>query len=480
MRKNSCALPGWFTKTLCLSLIGWLSACVPANPLVDNSWKITNVTVIDAVQGLRPNQTVVMQGDEIVAVRPSIAKERRSENDLDGTGKYLIPGLWDMHVHLTYDSLLTPTMPRLFLSYGITSVRDTGGLLEKLHPVIAAMRAPDALAPRVFYSGPLLDGESVVYDGNARPEIGVRTATTAEAWATVALLKAAGVDFIKIYELVSPEVFAALVAAAREHKLPIAAHVPLAMRARAAGPQVGSMEHLRNIEMDCATQPERWLKAREAVLKAPHASGYELRSELHRMQRLPAIAAYDETECEVVFTALSSTIQVPTLRLNAFAEAPPFGKPDWPEALERLPPPVAASWQTATEAWRSNPEQSDTTYAAWSRWLVGQMHKRGVPIGAGTDTPIAYALPGYSLHNELEQLVRAGLTPLEALRSATLRPAEFFGLEQEMGTIEVGKRADLVLLSANPLDNITNTRQIESVVSKGRLLNRNQLDQMHR
>jgi len=96
------------------------------------------------------------------------------------------------------------------------------------------------------------------------------------------------------------------------------------------------------------------------------------------------------------------------------------------------------------------------------------MHERGIPIGAGTDTPIGFALPGHSLHDELDLLVRAGLSPLEALGSATVRPAEFFGLQNEMGRVEVGYRADLVLLSANPLDDIAHTREIVGVVSRGR------------
>jgi imidazolonepropionase-like amidohydrolase len=98
------------------------------------------------------------------------------------------------------------------------------------------------------------------------------------------------------------------------------------------------------------------------------------------------------------------------------------------------------------------------------------MHAAGIPIGAGTDTPIGVSLPGYSLHTELERLVEAGLTPLEAIEAATIRPAEFFSLQDQMGTIEVGRRADLVLLDADPLENIANTRTIVAVVARGKLL----------
>ena len=122
----------------------------------------------------------------------------------------------------------------------------------------------------------------------------------------------------------------------------------------------------------------------------------------------------------------------------------------------------------------------DPTYGTFSVHLVGLMHDAGVPVAAGTDTPIGFAAPGYSLHSELEMLVRAGLTPAEALHSATVRPAEFFGLQTLMGTIEEGRLADLVLLSANPLDDIANTRSVEAVVTKGDLLDRAELDALVR
>ena len=460
----------------CTALAVLLGSCAPEE--IPTGWAIEDVTVIDAVNGVRPNQTVVIDGDRIVAVTDAEAAPEVAEV-IDGSGKYLIPGLWDMHVHLTYDTAFTAAMPVLFLSYGVTSVRDTGGLLDELLPVVAAMRAEDAIAPRVFFSGPLLDGTFVVYDGDGRPEIGISNPSAEAARANVAALKEQGADFIKIYELVSPEVFETLVRAAAEHDLPIAAHVPLSMRASQVAPLVNSMEHLRNVELDCAANAEELLTARRDLLAAhERGPGAELRSQLHTLQRLPAIGTYDEARCDEGLSSMTSTIQVPTLRLNALSMRPPFGRNDWLAALDRAPDAVAESWRMATEEWRANPPSSDTTFAGWSLSLVKQMHDKGVPIGAGTDTPIGYALPGYSLHSELEMLVRAGLSPLEALRSATVRPAEFFGLEDEMGTVDAGKRADLVLLSANPLDDIEHTRQIEAVVSKGRLLTREELAQL--
>lgn len=446
-----------------------LSGCAPEPPA--RGIAITNVTLIDAVNGVRPAHTVIFDGDEIIALGPADAELPRAAETVDGSGRYLIPGLWDMHVHLTYDEALTDSMSALFLRHGITSVRDTGGLLPKLEPVVERMRAPGALAPRVYYGGPLLDGRFVVYDGESAPEIGTQNADVDMAEENIGALAAAGVDFVKVYEMVSPEVFEALVNAAHANSLPVAAHVPLSLLASQAGPAVDSMEHLRNIELDCASNAAELHEERLAILNAHEAgSGYELRTRLHELQRLPAIANYDEERCRRTIASLRTTIQVPTLRLNAVTRYPPFERPDWTRAVRLLPEAAREEWRDGMPEWWSADEPRDTAFADWSLSLVGRLNGAGVPIGAGTDTPIGRAIPGYSLHTELERLVDAGLTPLEAIEAATVQPAKFFSLDREMGTIDVGKRADLVLLTADPLATITNTRQIALVVSRGRVL----------
>ena len=439
-------------------------ACQPAPTGI----AISDVTVIDAVNGVREHRTVVIDGDRIIAVQSADAAVEAAET-IDGSGRFLIPGLWDFHVHLSYDERFTAAMPALFLSWGITSVRDTGGLMEKMRPIVDAMRAEGAVAPRVFFAGPLLDGQFVVYDGDGRPEIGVQNATPEEARARIRELKGQGVDFIKIYEMVSPEVFEAMVETANELDLPIDSHVPLMLRAGAAGPSVDSIEHLRNIEMDCASNSAALHETRIELMKNPDGlSGADLRESLHSLQRLPAIANYDEARCNQTLDALSGTTQVPTLRLVSMGLAPPYLREDWDDALARLPVAAREAWGAVTAERRGSPPgDTDTTFAEWDLFLTGRAHGRGVPVGAGTDTPIGLAIPGYSLHTELEFLVRAGLSPVEALASATVVPARYFSLEGQMGSIDVGKVADLVLLEANPLDDITNTRRIAGVFSKG-------------
>lgn len=451
-------------KCLALGIVITVAACSGPAP---TGIAISNVTVIDAMNGVRDNRTVVWDGDEIKGVyAPDV--EISVAQTLDGTGKFLIPGLWDFHVHLSYDDRFTATMPSAFLSWGVTSVRDTGGLMHKVLPIVEAMREQGAVAPRVFFAGPLLDGRYVVYDGDSRPEIGVQNMTPDVARATVHELKSQGVDFIKVYEMVSPEVFEALVETANELDLPIDSHVPLSLRASTAGPNVDSIEHLRNIELDCAANAAELHETRLERLKNPDGlSGFELRSSLHSLQRLPAVAAYDEARCDEVLAALSETTQVPTLRLNALAMVSPFEREDWAAALARLPADVRTDWEEVRRERAVSSGSTDTQFAEWSLFLIGRMHERDIPVGAGTDTPIGWAAPGYSLHSELDMLVRAGLPPIEALRAATLVPAEYFSLQDEMGTIDRGKKADMVLLDANPLNDIANTKRIALVISRG-------------
>ncbi len=453
-----------------VALIVVLGACGDAS--VKPTLAIENVTVIDAVNGARNRQRVIIQGDLIVSVEP-MGVAPAATKTIDGTGQFLIPGLWDMHVHFLYDEALKDAMASLFLRYGITSVRDTGGEIARLADLRDKIDSSGVAAPRIYISGPLLDGKFVVYDGAlpAQPKLGTGIADVASARKKVRALKASGADFIKIYELIQPEVYSALVEEARAQNMPVASHVPLMMTADSAGPMADSMEHLRNLELACAENWKELLAIRRAKIKAfQEGRGYELRQELHSLQRIPAIQAYDETRCNTVLDTLRDTVQVPTLRLNTVRMLPPFKRPDWDEAIKLLPSKVQKRWLNELDRVKPALADMDHTFAIWSLFLISRMQERGVPIGAGTDTPIGWGIPGYSLHTELEMLVSAGLSENQALYSATVQPAKFFGLDAEMGQILPGMRADLVLLDADPLVRISHTRRINGVVSKGQWL----------
>ncbi|EED33466.1 amidohydrolase [gamma proteobacterium NOR5-3] len=449
-------------------LLALASAVLAAAPKLEPlPLLIRNVTPVDAEHGIMPTQDVLVSagyihsmGEDLVA--PTDARV------IDGRGRFLAPGLWDMHVHLSYDARFIDVMPDLFLNYGITSVRDTGGDLKRLKPILASLYRPDRAAPRVFFAGPLLDGSPVVYGADDESGIGQSHLTPAQARSKVETLAKAGVDFIKIYEMVSPEVFEAFVSEAALHKLPIAAHVPLSMLASDAAPKVQSMEHLRNIEMDCARDADALLKERRALLKAGREqAGMSLRSSIHKAQRDSAIQNEDPTRCEYVLASMSNTIQVPTARLNAMTQYPPFAQSDWSSALDALPDSISSEWIQA-------PSHMDpTSYKVAGEWtlsMIPRLADRNIPIGAGTDTPIGWAIPGYSLHRELEILVAAGLDTQRALAAATLVPARFLGLQDSLGKVAPGYQADLLLLDANPLEDIRHSRQIRMVISRGKVV----------
>ena len=470
-----------FTNVSALSTLSLCSAlligCAQDSPEpVDLA--LTHVTVIDAVNPVRRNQTVLVDDGRIIDIIDSdTAPETPATEQIDASGRYLIPGLWDFHVHFTFDKRFTDAMAGLFLYHGITNVRDTGGLLEDLLPVVDTLRSAGSNAPNIWYSGPLLDGKDVVYDGVNFPGLGIANPTPEAARANIAEIHAAGASFLKIYEMVTPEVFAAIVEEAGARNLPIDGHVPLSMRARDVAPLVQSLEHLRNYEMDCVSDPELWLATRQAELaNVANEPGNVLRSRLHTLQRLTAITSEDTEVCAETTEALKATITVPTLRMNSMDLYVPFERDDFDNAMNLIPTSVSEEWRAARDALAASEEPVDTTFAEWSLRRTGELHAAGAPIAAGTDTPIGWSIPGYSLHTELEQYVEVGMTPLEALHSATVKPAEFFGLENEMGQIKAGAVADAVLLNANPLEDITATRSVEAVINRGVLLTRDQLN----
>ena len=467
------------TRTALLFSLALLLSCGDnASRSVDIA--IEHVTLVDAINPIRENQTVLIDDGRIVAIVNSDTKGRVSaQTTVDGSGQILIPGLWDFHVHFTFDTRFTDAMAGLFLYHGVTNVRDTGGLLEDLLPVVDTLQRSGANAPSIWYSGPLLDGADVVYDGVNFPGLGIANPTPEAARANIAEIHAAGASFLKIYEMVSPEVFAAIVDEARLRNLPIDGHVPLSMRARDVAPQVQSLEHLRNYEMDCVSEPEIWLAARQQQLaNTANEPGNVLRTRLHELQRLTAISNEDPEVCAEMTEALKATVSVPTLRMNSMDLHIPFMREDFDQAMQMIPPSVQQEWEAAHTALLASEEPVDTTFAEWSLRRTGELHAAGVPIAAGTDTPIGWSIPGYSLHTELEQYVQVGMTPLEALHSATVAPAEYFGLEDEMGQLQVGFIADAVLLTGNPLENIIDTRRVQAVINRGALLTRAQLDSL--
>lgn len=343
--------------------------------------------------------------------------------------------------------------------------------------------------------GKLIDGRPVVFPPDA-----IVARTAAEAVAAVDSLAARRVDLIKVYEMLPREAFLALVERANFHGLPIAAHVPLVMDARELSELgVRSFEHLRNIEMACSASADSLRLARTERLAVEatkvdtgglafawslgYGPGSTVRAAIHSEQRPRALATYDAARCSLLLADLArnATWQTATLfnsqrvlfRVDTMASV---------RAASRYVP--AATWKSWEDAARASQDMAPDAREAMEeqgRWyvnLVRDMREAHVGFLAGTDVSLPHLIPGFSLHEELAMLVRAGLTPLEALQAATLNPARYAEGTDSMGTIEPGRVADLVLLAADPLADIRNTRRINGVMLNGRYFDRPAIDSL--
>jgi len=428
---------------------------------------ITHVNVIDATGvPAHADMTVIVRGKQIAQLGKSgTIPIPKSAILVDGKGKFLIPGLWDMHVHEMFgewipaDEKITPA---LFVANGVTGVRDMGGDLETLKMWRARIANGELLGPRMIISGPMLDGPVPQFPSSAPVK------DAAEGRRIVDELQKNGADFIKIQSLVPREGYFAAADEARKDGIVFAGHVPDKVRAtEASNAGQKSIEHLTGVFEGCST-------VEDELMAAPRGPG-----------RGKFLATYDPARAKALIAlfAKNHTWQVPTLyweRGEWLIEQTNSG----PDPLAKYAPAVwkERSWPMFTAGikkdWSTDPVADREKFFQAELKMVGEMNKAGVPILAGTDTAAGVRVyPGFSLHEELELLVRAGLTPMQALQAATLNPGKYLSLP-DTGTIEKGKRADLVLLDANPLADIKNTRKIQSVVLAGRLFSRADLDRL--
>lgn len=460
--------------------------CQSSGEYFEDAFCIENISTIDSNEGLKENQTVVVKDGKILKITSSNDLKLDPENEIiDGTGKFLIPGLWDAHVHFAFLEELAPSMFDLFLAYGITSVRDTGGKIGFVKEWKDKADANPTEAPRVMIAGPLLDGMPNVYDGSdpGRPPLSVGLSSIEDVKNQINFLDSVGVDLLKAYEMLTPEQFATITKLAREKGLKVTGHVPLSMDViSASNAGLNSMEHMRNLELACASNSDELLTQRHELLDfGKNDPGGILRSRIHQAQRQNAVENYDENKADSVLKVLAEnqTWQIPTLSLNTGSVRKHFDQPNFQESFRYLPDSVEQNWKSAIENMAGN-EISEFTqkYFDWKMNMVSKIHETGIGIMAGTDCPIFFLTPGLSLHDELEVLAEAGLSPLEALKTATFNPAKYFDLENELGSIKENYWADLVILDANPLENIKNTQRINAVIREGKYYGREALDRV--
>ncbi|HWW62866.1 MAG TPA: amidohydrolase family protein, partial [Thermoanaerobaculia bacterium] len=399
---------------------------------------IEHVTVIDTVTGaLRSDVNVVMRDGRIASVeRTAAPKDARR---VDGRGRFLIPGLWDMHVHL---SAATETALPLLLANGVTGVRDMGGKLRELDEWRVKIEAGVLAGPRIVRVGPTLNGQQF----NALQMV---PGTPEETRGVVRALKAAGVDFIKVHRRVPRDVYFALIDEANKQSIRVVGHIPIAIT-----PEEASDAGQLTIE-HTETLFEGTFAA--ALKKDASVAG--------------AIGDFRANAADGLFARFVKNGNAVTPTLVEYRSLLESADPSYPPDPRRRYLPASLR-DAATKRSLSGAQIAEAREAFEElKKVVGQMSRAGVVLLAGSDIANV-RIPGFDLHDELALLVESGLTPLQAVQAATLNPAHVMKKDADFGSVEVGKIADLLLLDANPLADIHATTRIFAVVFNGRVFPR--------
>lgn len=432
---------------------------------------ITHVTIIDTETGAElADRTVVVSGDRIEEVRKSRnGPPPKSAKVVVATGKYLIPGLWDMHVHLT---TVDATLP-LYIANGVTGVREMFGPPDARR-FREELGAKHIVAPHIYLASPIVDGDPPAWPNS----IVIKTA--AEGRAAVDDQKRKGANFIKIYYGLSRESYFAILDEARRQGIAVEGHVPdsiSAWEATAAGQK--SVEHLTGVLVACSIRQQELMPKVFATSSSAEAN----------LLFLQAAKSYSDVKAQKLFAEFkkNGTWQVPTLtiwRSVANLKNPQFIHDDRLRYFSgQMRQFLSGLDGQGNEDGRfKNMTASDFTVSQelFVRYenVVGAMFRAGVPILAGTDDSNPYVFPGFSLHDELTLLVESGMTPLAALRGATRNAAAFMQADDRYGSVTKGKIADLVLLDADPLKDIHNTTKIAEVFLGGKEFDRHALDEI--
>jgi imidazolonepropionase-like amidohydrolase len=395
-----------------------------------NVLAMTHVTVIDVTGApAKPDMTVIISGNRIIEIgKTQNIRIPQDALKIDATGQFLIPGLWDMHVHIGDEDFDKMAYLRLFIVNGVTGIRIMEGAPEH-HLWRREIEDGTLLAPRMVIASRI---------------IGQTRISEAEACEEVRKAKQEGADFIKVHDNLPRESYFALIDEAKRLNLLVEGHTPTSITAEEAS-QVGqkSIEHLTGLD--------------------------EAKSDLNKAQALFRIFKKNHTwQCPTLIMRHNYAL----LNDSRLANDPrlKYVEPSWRKQWLKM--------VQEAETWPADEAVKRKELIRLEDNLVGEMQRAGVGILAGTDDANPFCFPGFSLHDELALLVEAGLTPMEALQTATLNPAKFFSQLDSLGAIEKGKLADLVLLDANPLEDIHNTKKINAVIANGRLLDRKTLDEI--
>jgi imidazolonepropionase-like amidohydrolase len=376
---------------------------------------------------------------------------------IDGRGKFLIPGLWDMHVHTAIAG--GRALLGLYVANGVTGVRDMAGDWPTLRGWRDDIAAGRLVGPRIVASGPYLEGGDI-------PVPHLLARTPEEGRAGVDSLVELGVDFVKVHGQLTRETYFAIARRARERGIPFAGHVPRAVgSADASDSGQRSIEHLLAIPAPCTPA--------ESAALVPR---YPVQGALGRCSSADLAPLYARF-------VRNHTWVTPTFVAQVEVAGWPGHSVPGDSLAHYLPDSLRAFVASIFPMPDSIPPGADSVGRAMLAKRMRQvaaMHRAGVAVLTGTDAPLRNSPPGFGLHEEMLLLVRGGLSPFEVLQAATLEPARYFGMLDSAGVVAPGRLADLVLLDANPLEDIRNTRKIRAVIANGRLFEAHDLQRLIR
>ena len=424
-------------------------SCQPSLP--ETEWAVTNVNTIDVRTGeIARDVAIIVEDNRIASV---VASSSVGRGDVvDGEGAFVIPGLWDMHAHVTGDT--RPEVLPAFVANGVTGIRDMGGPVEIADQYLREIAAGALVGPRIVRSGLVIDGP--------KPDVPNRITVTnaAEGRAAVQQLASQGVDHIKIHNAVPRDAYFAVAEEARAQNLPLTGHIPVKVEPdEALGAGQTTIEHIATIF--------------EGTMAGDIRDPFE---------QLAALQSFVNNGADTLAAHFVANRNWFSPTMIAYRQRALKGRPAVvnDERLRYIPTALRARWDewfpiTAIDTNSVIMElrlRADTLFTG----VVNRFHKSGVRMLAATDFGGRDIYPGFSLHDELALLVEAGLTPLEAIQTATINPAEYLGALDSLGVVQPGHLADFVLLSANPLEDIQNTTRISAVAANGRYLSREALD----
>ena len=436
---------------------------------------IRHATVVD-VQHSRivADQAIAIEGDTIRAVGPdhAIARKYAARRTIDATGKFVMPGLWDMHVHFGGEKLIDENkeLLPLYVAFGVTTVRDCAA---DISPMVLEWRAAVAqgrlLGPTIYTSGPKLEGYKPNWKGT------IEVGTPAEVEAALDRLQGMRADFVKITDnTLKPDIFLYAVKAAKARGLKTSAHTPYALTIeQAVRAGLNSIEHIDYL-IKAGSPQEASIGAEYAAKKLTYGEASD-----------KFVETFDPTYAAQEYRRLATLGVYVTPTLNGGRVLAYLDRDDHSSdtGLAYIGPGLRKTYDWRVErAARATPAQVESRHREYelSLKVLPMLRDAGIPILAGTDAGYlnSFIYPGEGLHEELERYVEAGLTPQQALYTATVTGPAFLGRSNRYGALARGKAADVLILNANPLNDVKATREIDGVVLKGKWLDRGALNKL--